>query len=86
MVVIDGIVMGHAICAYEGCTSGLLNACGGVYCALHENMYGALCHAANCSNTKVEGTLACQIHQSKWNRYLRNHRQRNLNGYRRALR
>src|SRR5258705_2173181 len=35
MVVVDGIVMGHAICAYPNCTSDLLNVCGGVYCALH---------------------------------------------------
>jgi len=86
MVVLDGIVMGHTICAYDGCTSELLNARGGVYCALHEDMYGAVCHAANCSNIKVEGTLACQAHQAKWNNYVQNHRQRNIQGYRRALR
>ena len=86
MVVVDGIVMGHTTCAYTGCTSELLNACGGVYCAMHEDMYGALCHAANCSNRKVEGTLACQTHQSKWNRFLRNRQKRNMNGYKRAIR
>ncbi|KAF8341700.1 hypothetical protein F5887DRAFT_1062457 [Amanita rubescens] len=86
MVVLDGIVMGHTMCSYAGCTSELLNARGGVYCALHEDMYGALCHAANCSNIKVEGTLACQIHQAKWNRFLKNRKQRNLDGYKGALR
>jgi CxC5 like cysteine cluster associated with KDZ transposases/CxC6 like cysteine cluster associated with KDZ transposases len=86
MVVVDGIVMGHSICAYPECTSELANARGGVYCALHENMFGAMCHVANCINVKVEGTLACQIHQGKWNRYLKNRRQRNLNGFKRAIR
>lgn len=41
MVVVDGIVIGHSICAYSNCTSDLLNAHGGVYCALHEDLYGA---------------------------------------------
>ena len=86
MVVVDGIVMGHTICAYPECTSDLVNARGGVYCALHEDMYGAICHVANCTNIKVQGTLACQLHQGKWNRYMNNHRQRSLNGYKRALR
>ena len=86
MVVVDGIVMGHSICAYPDCTSELSNARGGVYCALHESAYGAQCHVSNCTNVKVEGTLACQVHQAKWQRYQRNHRARQLSGYRRALR
>ncbi len=86
MVVVDGIVMGHSICAYPDCTSELSNTRGGVYCALHEHAYGAQCHVSNCTNAKVEGTLACHAHQTKWQRYQRNHRARHLSGYRRALR
>jgi len=86
MVVVDGIVVGHTICAFHDCTSELVNACGGVYCAFHEDMLGTTCHVTNCSNLNVQGTLACQIHQEKWNRYMRNHRQRSLNGYKRARR
>ncbi|KAF8344786.1 hypothetical protein F5887DRAFT_885727 [Amanita rubescens] len=86
MVVVDGIVMGHTICAYPECSSELVNARGGVYCAIHEDQHGGICHAANCPNVIVQGTLACQVHQNKWTRFLQNHRQRSLNGYKRALR
>jgi CxC5 like cysteine cluster associated with KDZ transposases/CxC6 like cysteine cluster associated with KDZ transposases len=86
MVVVDGIVIGHSICAYPDCTSELSNARGGVYCALHEDAYGAQCHVSNCTNAKVEGTLACQAHQEKWQRFQKYHRTRQLSGYRRAQR
>jgi hypothetical protein len=86
MVVVDGIVIGHSICAYTDCTSELLNARGGVYCALHEDLYGAQCHVSGCTSNTVEGTLACQGHQAKWQRFLRNHQAKQLSGYRRALR
>ena len=86
MVVVDGIVIGHSICAYTDCTSELSNARGGVYCALHEDAYGAQCHVFDCTNAKVEGTLACQVHQAKWDRYMRNHNTRQLSGYRWAIR
>ena len=86
MVVVDGIVMGHARCAYNDCANDLQNARGGMYCAFHENLYGGLCHVSDCLNTKVQGTQACQQHQSAWQRYLMNHRQQALGGYRRALR
>src|SRR5258705_6964348 len=86
MVVMDGIVMGHSHCAYNDCTNDLQNACGGIYCALHENLYGGLCHVADCSDVKVQGTQACEQHQNAWQRYIINHRQHSLGGYRRALR
>jgi hypothetical protein len=57
-----------------------------VYCAYHENLYGHQCHAGNCANNKVPGTQACEQHQDKWQRYLINHKQQTLGGYRRALR
>ena len=86
MVVVDGIVMGHTHCAFEGCDADLGNARGGVYCPLHELLYGGICHAANCQNANVEGTLACEQHQGKWRRHLLNHRKQVMGGYRRALR
>ncbi len=86
MAVVDGIVMGHSICAYPDCTSELSNARGGVYCALHEDAYGGQCHVSNCTNAKVETTLACQAHQEKWQRFQKYHRTRQLSGYRRAQR
>ena len=70
MVVMDGIVMGHSHCAYENCIASLQNARGGSYCDLHENLYGGLCHAADCSNPKVQGTQACQQHQVLWRRHV----------------
>jgi hypothetical protein len=102
MVVVDGIVMGHTVrlhlkcrnmtdindqyCAFANCTSDLVNARGGVYCAFHENLFGNKCHAANCSSAKVQGTQACETHQGKWRQHLINNRTHALAGYRRALR
>ncbi|KIL55550.1 hypothetical protein M378DRAFT_90762 [Amanita muscaria Koide BX008] len=86
MVVLDGIVMGHTHCAFEGCTGQLANARGGVYCALHELRHGGTCHVAECQNPIVQNTLACEEHQEKWRRFLMNHRQKVLDGYKRVLR
>ncbi len=86
MVVMDGIVIGHSYCAYDNCTADLQNARGGVYCNLHENLYGGLCHAADCSIVKVQGTQACEQHQNLWRRHLTYHRKQTLGGYRRAIR
>ena len=86
MVVMDGIVMGHSHCAYENCIASLQNARGGSYCDLHENLYGGLCHAADCSNPKVQGTQACQQHQGLWRRHVTSHKRWALGGYRRAIR
>src|SRR6266550_4677191 len=73
-------------CAYENCSRELANACGGVYCALHENLNGRNCHVANCNNIKVIGTQACGRHQNKWQDHINKCRQRTLAGYRRAVR
>ena len=86
MIVVDGIVMGHTHCAFDGCDADLDNARGGVYCLFHELSHGGQCHAANCENPNVAGTLACEQHQWKWRRHLVNHRKQDLGGYRRALR
>jgi hypothetical protein len=86
MVVLDGIIMGHTHCAFDGCDADLGNARGGVYCPFHELSYGGLCHAANCENPNMAGTLACEQHQGKWRRHVMNHRCQVLGGYRRALR
>jgi hypothetical protein len=86
MIVVDGIVMGHTHCAFDGCDADLGNARGGVYCPFHELSYGGLCHAANCENPNVAGTLACEQHQGKWRRHVMSHRKQVLGGFRRALR
>jgi hypothetical protein len=57
-----------------------------VYCAHHEDLYGGLCHAANCINIKVPDTQACEQHQGEWRRHMVNQKQQGLSGYRRALR
>jgi hypothetical protein len=41
MIVVDGIVMGPTHCAYDGCTSELANAHGGVFCHYHDLQHGA---------------------------------------------
>ncbi|KAF8232872.1 hypothetical protein L208DRAFT_1039100, partial [Tricholoma matsutake] len=55
-------------CAYGDCTDELVNARGGVFCALHEQEQGAKCHVGECSNSKVHGTQACVQHQADWTR------------------
>ena len=86
MIILDGIVMGHTHCAFDGCDADLGNARGGVYCPFHELSHGGLCHAANCEIPNVAGTLACEQHQGKWRRHVMNHRKQVLGGYRRAIR
>ena len=49
MHVVDGIVMGPTYCAYQKCENELLNAQGGVFCALHEQEYGNWCQIIGCN-------------------------------------
>lgn len=72
-------------CAYDGCTSDLLNARGGVFCAYHEDQYGAKCRVRDCSNDKVVGTQACAMHQQIWRKHVNDHSRANLTGVCRML-
>jgi uncharacterized Zn finger protein (UPF0148 family) len=86
MVVLDGIVMGPTHCAYNDCTSALINARGGVFCPFHETQYGAQCRIHGCQRTKKNPTQACEQHQSEWRKYIQNHSHETLSGVRRILR
>src|SRR5277367_1011500 len=86
MVVLDGIVMGPTHCAYDGCTSDLMNARGGAFCPFHETELGNQCHVHNYQRSKVNPTQACDQHQLEWKKYVENHSQENLSGVRRILR
>ena len=86
MVVLDGIVMGPTHCAYDDCTSDLINARGGVFCPFHETQYGAQCRVHNCPRIKVDLTEACEQHQSEWRKYIQTHSHENLSGVRHILR
>ena len=63
MVVLDGIVMGPTHCAYNGCTSDLINARGGAFCPFHETQYGAICRVHDCQAPKINPSQACEQHQ-----------------------
>ena len=86
MVVLDGIVMGPTHCAYDGCTSDLLNARGGAFCQFHETQYGDKCHVHGCQRPKINPGQACQQHQQEWQKYIQSHSHENLSGVRRMLR
>ena len=72
-------------CAYDNCTSNLLNARGGVFCAVHETAYGALCQIRDCTNQKVTGTQTCHQHRESWYTHLIHHERQRLQGFRRSL-
>ena len=72
MHVLDGIVMGPTHCAYKTCQADLLNACGGVFCAVHEREYGSKCRMVDCQNNKVPPTQACQLHKKEWDQHIQN--------------
>ncbi|TFK36180.1 hypothetical protein BDQ12DRAFT_699705 [Crucibulum laeve] len=78
MVVVDGIVMAPKHCAFENCTDDLANACGGVFCAFHENQYGSECCWHTCENQKLSQTQSCLQHQPQWKKYVQSHSCANL--------
>ena len=86
MVVLDGIVMGPTHCAYNDCTSDLINARGGVFCPFHETQFGAQCHVHGCQRTKVNPTEACEQHQFEWKKYIQTHSCETLAGVKCILR
>ena len=53
MIVLDRIVMGPTHCAYNDCTSNLINARGGAFCPFHETQYGAKCRVHDCQRPKI---------------------------------
>ena len=65
MHAVDGIVMGPTHCAYQNCENELLNARGGVFCALHEQEYRNRCRIVGCNRDRVALTMACQQHQEE---------------------
>jgi len=64
----------------------LANARGGVFCAFHENEYGAKCRVVDCTNHKVGGTQACAQHQGEWTRFKNSSGHQKVSGFRRMLR
>ena len=86
MVVVDGIVMGPTHCAFDGCTSNLINARGGSFCPFHETQHGAKCRVYDCQALKINPSQACEQHQPEWRKYIQSHSRENLSGVRRILR
>jgi len=86
MIVMDGIVMGPKHCAFEDCTANLANNQNGVYCAVHEQELGHLCHVINCQNVKTPQGLACIQHQAQWQSHVIRFGRSNLLGVQRLLR
>ena len=85
MIVIDGIVMGPTHCAYDGCTSELANAHGGVFCEFHNLQYEEKCRMCGCTSIKKSGTQACSEHQDEWKKNAYNRSRQSLAGVKREL-
>ena len=78
--------MKHLHCASDNCLNPLANACGGVYCTIHEAQFGAQCYIQNCDNLKVAGTQACQAHQEQWYNHVTCYCHQSILGIRQLLR
>ena len=85
MRVIDGIVVGTKHCAYDNCTSDLVNYRGGSFCQVHEHDFGNKCRVRDCTETIIPSTMACTNHQGLWNKYKLSHSAGSLTGSRRML-
>jgi hypothetical protein len=83
MVVVDGTCFGPKHCAYENCADDLINYCGAVFCAVHEQIHGAKCCVCDCDNEKIRATQACQQHQQQWKKYVTQHKRQSAPGFRR---
>lgn len=86
LVVLDGLLVGPAHCAFDGCESELANARGGVFCDFHQSEYGSKCRVRGCSTQKITNTQACQLHQQMWTRHVANHNRHTYAGAKRMLR
>ena len=85
MKVIDGIVVGTKHCAYDNCTSDLVNYRGGSFCQVHEHEFGNRCRVRDCTDTIIPSTMACANHQGLWNKYKLDHSAGSLAGSKRML-
>ena len=82
MMVVDGICFGPQHCAYPNCTDDLINYRKEVFCAIHQNEFGARCRVCNCNNVKVTDTQACQQHQQQWKKYDDQNKKKSEGGFR----
>jgi hypothetical protein len=85
MKVLDGIVVGTKHCAYDNCTSDLVNYRGGSFCQMHEHEFGNRCRVRDCTDTIISPTMACAAHQGLWNKYRLDHSSGSLAGSKRML-
>lgn len=86
LIVIDGIVMGPAHCAFENCKESLARLKGAVFCAYHERQCDNLCRMHNCNNQKLESTHTCAQHQNQWVRHINKYGRQSLLGIRQLIR
>jgi len=85
MKVLDGIVVGTKHCAYDNCTSDLVNYRGGSFCQVHEHEFGNRCRVRDCTSIIIPSTMACANHQGLWNKYKLDHSAGSLAGSKRML-
>jgi hypothetical protein len=85
MSVVDGIVVGTKHCAYDNCTSDLVNYRGGSFCQVHEQEFGNRCRVRDCTDILIPSTMACANHQGLWNKYKLDHSAGGLAGSKRML-
>ncbi|KDR80482.1 hypothetical protein GALMADRAFT_62174 [Galerina marginata CBS 339.88] len=85
MRILDGVVMGPQICAYDDCTNELSNARGGSLCDVHHVQLATRCLVRECLNQRVQGTNACETHQPQWRNFKKYNTRQVQSGVRRML-
>ena len=86
LVVLDGVVMGPAHCAYDNCTQDLAQVPKAVFCVQHELLHGNLCRMHDCNNIKVPPSQTCVQHQNRWYQHAIRYGRQSLLGFRRMVR
>ena len=74
MVVVDGISMGHRLCAFRMCTNSPTDYVSRKFCVEHSRSHGHLCGVAGCEQeiaSHPPNTKACSnpSHQALWQKY-----------------
>jgi len=91
MVVIDGISMGHRLCAFPLCPNNPTNYYSSKLCALHMVSHGHLCGVVGCGEEIAQDlpeTKACSnpAHQALWQKYHLSTTRESYSGFRRIVR
>lgn len=91
MVVVDGISMGHRLCAFRLCPNSPIDYRSQKFCKQHSISHGHLCGISGCGleiTTEPPNTKACSnpAHQALWQKYCESTTRESYAGFRRIIR